>query len=140
MVGIGVLVVASGAWLGSRVVTEWSRLREIDAGRREQSDIAQRVRQERRALREEIERTREELQEIPDSLTGKRSGLLMDRSLSIAKAEENLERDLLRARRRLRYLDGQRETVAGNLRRWSVVLAAVEAFLIGGAVLVVRWR
>lgn len=134
-----VLVVASGGWMGTRVKTEWSRLREIEAGIRAQAGALETAREEGRKLREQIERAKTDVAGA-DSLGANRVGVAMDRSFDIAKAEAIVEQDRLRAQRRLRHLNGERERAVGDLRRWSVIFAGVEAFLIGGLILVSRYR
>lgn len=136
---IGILIVAGAGWMGSRVAADWSRLRETDAGIREQEGVVQTAREESKKLSEEIERAKNELGEAPDSLGAGRAGLLLKKSFNIAKAEGIVEQDRLRAQRRARYLKEQREDLVKNLKRWGVALVLVEAFLIGGMIVVGRY-
>jgi hypothetical protein len=132
-----VLAVGAGGWMGSRVAGEWSRLSGIDAGIREQEGVIQAAREEAKKIREEIGRAGADIA-AADSLGADRVGLALDRSFDIAKMESGIEQSRIRAQRRLRHLNGEREVVAKDLRRWALALAGVEAFLIGG--LVVVWR
>ena len=138
LLGICVLIVSAAGVLGTPLVKDVLRLREIDAGRREQAKIFQVTREERKELREQVERAKAELKEIPDSANAYRGGRVMERSFDIAKQEAILEQNGLRAKRRLRHLDGQREAVVGSLSRRGAGLVLVEAFLIGGVVIVRR--
>ncbi len=139
LMGIGVLIIASAGGMGSKLAKDWSRLKETEQGIREQEAMAQKVREAKKKLHEEVERARAELQAVPDSLRAGGMGRVMQKSMFVAKEEEILERDVVRVKSRLRHLKGQRESVLRNLSRWGVALALTEALLIGGAVIVGRY-
>lgn len=136
---IGLLVLASGVWMGTRAAGEWSRLRGIDAEMVEEKTALAAAREKRRELREQMDEAKKEIREIPDSLKASRTGIAMQKSFDFAKTEGIIEDERARAQSRLRYLEAERERAAGSISRWAVALAAVEAFLIGGAVVVHRW-
>jgi hypothetical protein len=135
-----VLIIAAGGWMGSRVVAAWSRHGEIQLQIQEQESALEAARAKEKELREEIERAGREVTQAVDSLGANPTAMVMNRSFDIAKLQSVVEQDRLRAQRRLRHLGGEREKAAGDLRRWGVALAGVEAFLAGGLLLAWRYR
>jgi gas vesicle protein len=136
---IGILIGVLTAVGGTLLARDGFRLRTIDAGIRKEQTTIRTALEEKKKIREDIERLRTQLREIPDSLSGERTGLLMGSSFDIAKREGALDQDALRARRRMRDLEATRETIAASLRRRAVVVAILEALLLAGAIVVGRY-
>jgi hypothetical protein len=139
MVACGVLAVGSGVWMGSRLVTEWTLIRSLDRDIQEQEDIIQKAREDGRALRKKIEDAKAAVKDTPDSSQAGLAGEVLRKAQGIAKAQDYLEENRIRAQRRVRYLKGERETASSAFARWGLRLAVVEAFLVGGIVIAVRF-
>jgi hypothetical protein len=131
---VALLLIGSAAGMGAVVVKDMRRLEKINASISEQRGVQLEVEKGKKELAGRTERTKRDLAEIPDSLKALRTRRLMDQSFSIAKAEGILEQKAIVAKKRLEYLEGEKQAVKNHFVRWSLILGAAEFLLVGGIV------
>lgn len=136
---VAVLMIGSAAAMGTVVVKDVTRLKEIQASIREQQAVERETQQGKEDLARRTEEAKRALEEIPDSLGARRGRRLMDLSFNIAKAEGILDQKASRAEKRLEQLEGEKHAVKSHLVRWSLILGLADFILVGGVVLL-AWR
>lgn len=124
-----VLMIGSAAGMGAVISKDIAGLKELDSSIREQEKIKQEAREERKQLREKLEQAVKAIKETPDSLSGSRSGRVLDTSFTMGKQETIVDQKEMRADKRLAFKREQREQLKNRLIRWVGGLGAVEIVL-----------
>jgi len=133
-----VLMIGSAAGIGAVISKDFAGLREIESAIREQERIKEEAREERERLREKTEQAVKAIQETPDSLSGSRSGRIMDTSFALGKEEAIIDQKEMRADKRLEFKQEQREKLRNRLIRWVGGLGVLEIALAVCIIVVAR--
>jgi hypothetical protein len=124
-------LIVGGGFLGGTMIKDVSKLREFDESIREQLQTQRDIEEKRMALTENLERARERISDIPDSLSSARGPATIRESMNYGKQEQILDGKAIRVERMLDHLEGERAKVMDHLKRWGMRLGAVELVLIG---------
>ena len=130
--------VAGGVGIGWLSVRGMSELNELGAQIEKEQGLWDDLQAERRDLEATVESEKERLAELPDSLKTMTNAQAIKSSLSFAKQETIIETKEMRVKKRLEYLESEKNRVKGAMVRGSAKIGVVELVLLVG--LIIAWR
>lgn len=133
-----VLMIGSAAGIGAVISRDFAKFKEMESSIREQEKIKAEAQEERKRLRESEEQAVKAIKDTPDSLSGSRTGRMIDTSFKLGKQEAIIDQKEMRADKRLEFKREQREQLKNRLIRWVGGLGALEIALAVCVVLLAR--
>jgi hypothetical protein len=130
--------IAGGVGIGWIGVRGKNALNDIQVKIDKEHAIRDEIQTERRNLEDTVAEEKERLDELPDSMKTMLNAQAVKSSLSFAKAETVIETKEYRVKKRLDFLETEKNLVKGKLYRDTAKLGVVEAVLFIGLIVARR--
>ena len=130
--------IAGGVGIGWIGVRGKNALNDIQANLDKEHAISDEIQAERLNLEDTVSKEKERLEEMPDSTARMLGAQALKSSLSFAKAETVIDNKEYRVKKRLAFLETEKNLAKGKLYRDTAKLGAVEAILFVGLIVARR--